>query len=154
MDKLNQVRVGLQEFAAKFAPKQVLEGSVTSVDSANYLCDVEIETDVTYFDCRLRAVVSDNHSLDILPEVGSKVVMAKISDDDYFVLACDKITEYRVTVGSVVYKINADGHEISKGEETLKNIMNDLVDQVIKIGAYKDVPGLTAIKTRINSLLK
>jgi hypothetical protein len=70
------------------------------------------------------------------------------------VIACDEITEYRVTIGTTVFKLTSDGHLISRGNETLKKVLTDVVDQIIKVGAFKDVPGLTAIKQRINNLLQ
>ncbi|MBC7399851.1 MAG: hypothetical protein H7289_07875 [Mucilaginibacter sp.] len=153
-EKLNKAREALAEFAGKFAPEFALQGIVKEIDTVNYTVDVEIETDVVYFDCRLRAVVSDKKSIDVLPKMGSKVLLLKISESDYLVLACDEITEYKITVGTAVYKLDATGHVIGKGTETLKKILGDLIDTVLTIGAYKDTASLTQIKQRINNLLK
>lgn len=154
MTKLEEIRKSLEEFILKVSPSSFLEGTVKSVDSDKYLVDVELESDLVLFDCRLRSAVTSSKSIDALPAVGSQVLLARLAPDDYVVLACDEIEEYRVTVGETAYKIDAQGHQIGKGNETLKKILNDLVDGVLKVYAPKDVAGLTAIKQRINTLLQ
>ncbi len=102
----------------------------------------------------MRAIASENHSIDILPKIGSNVVLGKLDDSDYIVIAYDEITSYRITVGSTVLKLSADGFLIQKGKETLKAIFSDFVDQVLKVYAPKDVAGLMTIKQRLNDLLE
>lgn len=153
-ENLNKAREALAEFAGKFAPDLALQGVVKNIDTVNYTVDVEVATDEVYFDCRLRAVVSDKKSIDILPKIGSTVVLLKISKSDYLVLACDEISEYKITLGTAIYKLDASGHVISKGTETLKKILGDLIDTILTIGAYKDTASLTQIKQRVNNLLK
>lgn len=155
MDAIDeQIKEALQRIAKSFAPDMIFEGVVTAIDPEQYLVDVELDSGGDLFECRLRATAGSTKSIDVLPAEGSAVILAKINEDEYLILACDEITEYRITVGQVVYKINDTGHLIEKGDETLKKILNDLVDQVLKIYAPKDVPGLTAIKLRINNLLQ
>lgn len=149
-----QIREALKRIAGSFGPDILLEGKITGIDTENYLVDVELDKEGQLFDVRLRAVSGGNKSIDILPAEGAAVVIAKIADDEYLVLACDQITEYKITVAQAEFKLTESGHLISKGTETLNKILTDLVDQVLKVYAPKDVPGLTAIKQRINNLLQ
>lgn len=139
--------------AAKRGPVAFYDATVVEVDADEYTCTIMLNEHERY-EVRLRAVVSANHSIDVLPEAGSAVVVGKLADDDYIVIACDKVTEYRVTTGTVVYKIDSSGILISKGAETLNKILTDLVNGVLSVAAAKDVPGITGLLTRINNLLK
>lgn len=152
-ETIEKARESLAAFAAKFAPTVVLQGKVIAVNDNNTV-DVEIEKDVVYFDCRLKAVIGDNHSIDVLPKEGTSVVLLKLTGDDHLVLAADEISEFKITIGTAVYKLDSTGHVISKGDESLKKILADLIDTVLTIGAYKDTATLTLIKQRINNLLK
>lgn len=152
--KEKQIRDRLKSIAEEHGPDIFKDGTVIEVDDDNYFADVKLDTGETYFECRLRAMVAGNQSIDVLPAVGSAVVIAKIIDDEYIVIACDKISSYRVTVGTTVFKLDETGALISKGNETLNKILNDLIQIIIGIGAFKDMPGLAAIKIRINDLLK
>lgn len=151
MDELdNQIREGLLRLTQS---DQVFEGVISSIDSERYLVDVKLDGGGDLFDCRLRATAGSNRSIDVLPAIHSAVVLVKINEDEFLVVACDEITEYRITAGQAVHTINDQGHQIANGDESLKMLLSDLVDQVLKVYAPKDVAGLTAIKQRINTLL-
>lgn len=150
-----QIKAAFKRIAKADGPDIIFEGTITDVDDEAYTADVEIDNDGgTIFDVRLRAVASGSKSIDVLPAIGAEVVLAKISDDEFIILACDEITEYRLTIGNTVYKVDSTGHEISKGNESLKKVLNDLVDVILTIGAFKDTATLTLIKQRLNNLLK
>lgn len=149
-----QIRANLKRIAAEHGPDMIFDATVLAVDEENYLCDIELDPEGTIYDCRLRALATGNKSIDVLPAVGSAVVVAKITDDEYLVLVCDEISKYRITVNNITVQVDAGGVTIGNGTETLKQIMDDLVDQILLIYASKDVAALTLIKTRINNLLK
>lgn len=152
--EIDKLRSQFIQESAKRGPMALYDAEVTAVDEAAYTCDVLLEGELPVAQVRLRAVISDNQSIDTLPAVGAQVVIGKMGEDDYIVIACDQITSQRVTVGGVVFTIDADGTLISKEDETLKKILTDLVTAVISIGAPKDVGTLTGLLTRINNLLK
>lgn len=154
MKNIEKARIAFADFASKYGPQVAFEGKVIEVDKENYTVDVEIESEVVFFECRLRAIVSENNSIDVLPVVGANVILLRLEDDDYYVISCDKIEEYKIVTGSSSFKMNTDGFSISTGDETMKKLMNEIVDQMLKIYAPKDVPGLTTLKDRINTLLK
>jgi len=154
MKNIEKARKALADFASKYGPQVVFEGKVIEVDKSNYTVDVEIEADVVFFECRLRAVISENNSIDVLPVVGAKVVLLRLEDDDYSVISCDKIEEYKVVTGNSTFKMNNDGFTLSTGSESMKALMTEIVDQMLKIYSPKDGPGLLRLKERINTLLK
>lgn len=155
MDKTEQlIRDNLKHIAKSHAPDFFFDGTVVNIDAEDYLVDVELDTGGVLYDCRLRASATGNKSIDVLPNEGSSVVIAKITEGDYLVICADEITSYRVTVGGTVFEITEQGTLIKKGEETLNSILNELVTQMLSIYAPKNVAGITAIKARINNLLK
>lgn len=154
MDKLKEASDALKKLAGKFGPNIFQEAEVISVDAIEYQADLKTYEGLELFDCRLRALIGGSQSLDIMPKVGSKVLVAKLEDDDYFVLACDEIDSFKVTTDTTVLDIDAVGVGISKGQESLNGILNSLIDEILKIYAPMNKPGLTLIKQRINTLLK
>lgn len=135
-------------------PMILVDGTITAVDAENYFCDVTLDEGGELTECRLRAASIGNSSVDILPKEGSAVVLAKISEDDYLVLACDQIDEMKITAAGYIMKINEGGISIANGDDSLKSIMSDLIDQIQSIYAPKDVAAIAAIKVRVGQLLQ
>ncbi|MFS2189811.1 hypothetical protein ACCC92_24255 [Mucilaginibacter sp. Mucisp84] len=155
MDKREeQIRANLKRIAGEHAPDFLFDGTVVSIDAENYLVDVELDTGGVLYECRLRTLATGNKSIDVLPKEGSAVVIAKVTEGDYLVLCADEITNYQITIGTAIFNITEEGTLIKKGDETLKAVLNEMVDQMLKIYAPKDVAGITAIKERLNNLLK
>ena len=159
MEAIDKLRNEFLKQAHSGGPLPLYDATVSAVytedtaDNDAYTCDILLD-DLQVFGVRLRAVVSANQSLDMLPEEGAQVVVGKMGDDDYIVIACDKITSYRLTVGTAVFTVDANGTLISKGVETLNKILTDLVNGLLSVAAPKDVPGITLLLDRINNLLK
>ncbi len=154
MDDFQEMSDGFKKLASQFGPSVFQEAKVLSIDEQEYQADLLTDDGLELFDCRLRALISGNQSLDMLPKVGSKVLVAKLEDDDFFIVACDELQSFKVTTDTTVIDIDAEGVGISKGSESLKSILNAFVDEVLKIYAPMNKPGLATIKQRINTLLK
>jgi hypothetical protein len=153
--KERHIRDGLKRIAGKYGPLMLLDGEVTAVDSTNYFCDVALDTDPTAVisQCRLRAASIGNQSIDMLPAIGSEVVIAKVAEDDYLVLAIDQITSYRITVNNMVFTITESGFSITNGTTSLKDILTGFVTEMLAIYAPKDVAGINNLTTLIDGLL-
>ena len=148
-----KIRDGLKRIAAAHGPIMLFDGQVVAVDSAGYFCDVQLDTDtVTITNVRLRAASIGNKSIDVLPSVGSEVVIAKIAEDDFLLLAADEIDSYRVTVGTMVLTVTNSGFSISNGSTSLKSILNGFVTQMLAIYAPKDIGGINALTIEIDGL--
>jgi hypothetical protein len=153
MEGLNKLRESFKAAAHAGGPLALHDATVLAVDTESFTCDIEMDG-VQLPDVRLRAVVSENNSIDILPAINSAVIVGQLGDDDFIVLAFDEITSWRVTTGDTVMGLNSTGVQISKGDESLNKILTDLVKAVLTIAAAKDAASLTLLLTRIKTLLK
>jgi hypothetical protein len=151
--ELDKLRNAFLAAAHKGGPPALYDATVLEIDAEAYTCDVEMDG-VPLYNVRLRAVVSENNSIEILPEVGAAIVVGRLADDDFLMVACDKMTSWRVKVNNTAVGVDAGGVTISQGTETLNKIMTDLVKAVIGIAAPKDAATLTLLLTRIKTLLK
>lgn len=152
--KEKKIKDGLLRIARQHGPVLLYDGIITAVDAENYFVDVQLDTEGVIYECRLRAASIGNKSIDVLPAIGAAVVLAKIADDDYMVLACDEVDDIRFTAQGFEIQLNDEGISVTNGTETLNKILTDLVTGVLSVAAPKDVPGLTELLTRINTLLK
>lgn len=154
-EKEKLVRDGLKRIAKEHGPLLLLDAEVIAVDEADYFIDVKLDTDenAIIYNVRLRAASIGNQSIDVLPAVGSEVVIAKLADDDYILIAADVITSYRVTVGNQVLTVTNAGFSITNGTDSLKSILTGFVTQMLAIYAPKDIAGINALTPKINGLL-
>lgn len=153
MEEIAKLREQFLKSAAAFGPMALHDAVVLAVSDEDFTCDIELD-EIPVYGVRLRAVVSENQSIDVLPKAGSQVIVGKINEGDYIVFSCDEISLYRVTTGITVLTMDTTGVLIQKGEESLKKILTDLVNGVLSVAAPKDVPSITGLILRINDLLK
>lgn len=152
-EQIRKLRENFLDAAHEGGPLAIYDAVVLDVDADAFTCDIMLD-EVEYPGIRLRAIVSEAHSIDVLPAIGSAVVVGMLGDDDYIVLAADEISSWSVTVDGTTVATDAEGIKISRGEETLKKILTDLVTAVLTIAAAKDAATLTQLLIRINTLLK
>lgn len=133
---------------------QVFEGVITSVNDEDFVADVKLDNDGgDLFEVRLKAVAGGaGKSIEVLPKNGAEVVLVKINEEEYLIIACSEIEKYKVSVGNSSLTITPQGFEIKRGNESLEKILEDIVAQMLKIYAPKDVAGITAITPRIKQL--
>src|SRR5260221_5834604 len=150
-----QIRDGLKRIAKEHGPIMLFDGEVVAVDDVDYFIDVQLDIDETsvFPNVRLRACSIGNQSIDILPAIGSEVVIAKIAEDDYILIHADIITSYRVTVENMVFTIDATGFKITNGTNSLKDVLMGFVTQMLAIYAPKDIAGINALQTMLDGLL-
>lgn len=155
MNKHQKIKEGLIRIAKNFGPDLILSATVESVYSEDYTCDVILDMDgSTVLGCRLRATSSGTSSIDILPVVGSSVMLAEMGVKEYLVIACDEITSYRVAVGDMILTIDENGFGITNGVDSLKSILTAFVNGLLSVYAPKDVAGITELLAKINGLLQ
>ena len=67
------------------------------------------------------------------------------------------IKEFQVKSGNAIIKLNPSGLTVSNQNENLKQIMNDMIDELNKIivvqGTSINVPAMEVIKQRLNTVL-
>ncbi|RKR83187.1 hypothetical protein BDD43_3389 [Mucilaginibacter gracilis] len=136
-------------------PAQVTTGTVTEVDTDSYTCTVERVDRPELFNVRLNATEFNGNRMVTIPAIDSVVLVCMIENDEAeaYLMACSEVEKVLIVVDTTKFELNTSGTLISKGDETLNRILNEMVDQMLKIYAPKDVPGITALKQRINNLL-
>lgn len=130
---------------------------VKAVDAKQSTCDVETLNDGIVFDVRLRAVIDNQQKGSfLLPKVGSSVIISPIANDmtQYYVAMFSEVEEMKIQIEGQVFHLNKDGFTLKNDQEDLKEILNSFCEEMLKIYAPKNVPGINALKSRIKKLLK
>lgn len=164
MDKKAQIRQGFQKLASQHGPLQTILATVKSVDEGESTCILVDEDGLEMFDIRLKPVLTADESVVMFPAVGSFVLIARIEDDEeWLLIACERVDKYRITVADCVIEMESDGIKISKADETLKSILSDLIDAIKALtvptntgasGTPINAASFTAIENRVNNFLK
>lgn len=153
----------LGKFSSRFGPKIILPATVRAINNDDTIA-IEFSDDSTVDDARLKSVIKDGNKVLLIPKVGSIVLVAKIENsDEYLVVAVEEITEQRIQIGTVTFKITDEGFLIQKGGETLKKIFDDLLEEIKKLTVNTNVGpssvpinilAFETIKTRVNNFLQ
>lgn len=118
-----------------------------------------------YEDVRLNAVIDELESqFTIYPKVGSKVVIARLDDSDsMFVVRHSEIEKVKIAIGDQLFEMKDGKFSISKGNVSLKSILNDGFNQLTKAvlttpsgpGKFSpaDIAVFNQLKTKTNQLL-
>lgn len=119
---------------------------------------IEVDVDgVIYYDVRLQSITEGEKGLKIKPKVNSVILLQRIgntSSNEFYVCLFSEIDEMACEVGNTKLLQNAAGFQISKGNDSLKAILNDLINEVLKIYAPMNAPAITTIQQRANQLLQ
>lgn len=164
-----QIREALEDMAKKHGPAVSNIAKVKSVDEIKATCVLEDEDGMEIFDVRLRPVLNNKKSVLILPKVGSYVLAIRVEDDDdWMVIGYDEIEKFGYYVGTVLFEIDATGFLLKKENETLKQLVVDLITACKNMSFTVTTPdtinGSTTllnnlaefqgIETRVNQFLK
>lgn len=113
---------------------EVYSGKVSAVDEEATTCDVDIEEGLTVFEVRLRAVVTDDTGVWVLPKVGSYVQIAQIEGgNQYVLLRPSEVDKVFVKIGDKTLEISTDGFVFNGGNNDGLVKVNELVDRLNKI---------------------
>lgn len=162
MDKGEQIREGLHAMAARFGPAATMIATVDSVDEANGLCTLD-DDDLLIYEVRLRALITGNENIIIVPKVGSYVLALRLENtEEWMVLACDQIDKYKIVAGNSSFEMDGELFLLKNENDTLKDLLNDLL-QAIQEMVFTTNVGPTinllnaatfaAIQTRVNNFL-
>lgn len=156
MDAIDEF-IRLQKNHQKQAVKpQLVMATVKSVDWANRkMVATGLVDNLEYYD-----VLLGLGHVDKKPKIGSKCLLGIIGNHEAFtfLVHAEKVEEMVVVSGPTELTINEDGYKIKKGTDTLAQILDDFMVEVMKIivvnGTSINVPAVTAIKNRLNTVLK
>lgn len=138
----------------------VFTATVTAVNEASKTITVKDIDGLEFFDVRLAAAEDAVKSLLIIPKVNSSVLVAMIGNDlnTLFVAKVNAVEKVVGEIENVSFEVDAAGYKIAKGDQDLKTVLNDYIDEVNKIIVIKgrsiNVAATTAIKARLNQILK
>lgn len=158
MKQDEQIKEQLTAFAAKYGPAALVTATVTAVNEDDTVALLFADGS-TVDDARLKAVVKDGDKIILTPAVNSKVLVGKIENsDECVVVSVDEITKIKVKVGNVEYNLDNTGFLFSKGTDTLKKILTNIVEatqQIVVIyGNNPDYTKLAEAQTSIENLLQ
>jgi hypothetical protein len=169
MGMIEDIRRALEDMAKKAGPEVSNIAKVQSVNESAGTCVLVDDDGLEYFDVRLRPVQSSNKSFIMIPKIGSLVLTVRIEDaDEWLVIACDEIEKVGYYIDGVVFEVDSDGFLLKKQNETLKQLMSDLLTAIEGMSftvatpdfvngsttAMVNVAQFSAIKTRFNQFLK
>lgn len=142
---------------------QIDKAKVLSISDTS--CKVQsLTTGKIYFKCSLKAVIdNDDQELKIEPEVNSVVVIA-IFKNQATIIQTSKVKSFSFKYGTTLFKTDNTGVQIERESENLKQVINDLQDQISNLcdalsativlpgyGTTPVIPTITAIKTAVNA---
>jgi hypothetical protein len=157
MSRQEQIRAALKAFSKEHGPLQTMLATVVSVDESELTCVVDNDgTEI--FDVQLRPVINGKESVTLIPKVDSQVLMARIEEDEaWMVIAADEITKLRCVVDDCEFEIE-NGFLIKKGEDSLKQIIQLIIEAVQQIvvmqGNNPDYAKLVQATEKLNNVLK
>ena len=152
MSKTKQLYDALKKLSAPDA--NVFPGIVQQVMEDRAEVDVD---GVIYYDVRLQSVTESEKGLKLKPARNSVVLLQRIgnaSSNEFCICLLSEIDESSCIIGNTKLVQNASGFQISKGADSLKAILNDLISEVLKIYAPMNTAAITAIQQRVNQLLQ
>lgn len=132
-DVSQELTSALHEFVGKRQTVAVIPATVLAVDTDGLTCDVEDSEGIKIFDVRLRSALNgDKHGFVIIPKADSSVLIANIgaSPNEYFVVSVSEVSKVTAWVDQTRFDLDATGILLQRSEQTLKLILNALIDQI------------------------
>lgn len=127
-----KIRQTIQELG-RAGSYEIHQGKVVSVDNQALTIDVEIEG-LTYYDVRLRAVVTDDSGFYVVPTAGSYVTIAQIEGGvDHVLIRASEIDRVYVKIGQSTLQIDADGAVFNGGNLDGVPKSNNVADKLSTI---------------------
>jgi hypothetical protein len=134
------------------AKVMAIKGDVVHVES--------VATEKDFFKCRINATeVNGSNKLKITPKVGSTVIIGIFKGTEKAViLSVSEVEHVAFQIENTICEVDASGYKVARNGQNLKTVLNDYIDEVNKIvvlnGTTINVVATTAIKTRLNEILK
>jgi hypothetical protein len=160
MGREEQIRELLNERAARVGPQPTMLATVEEVNPAEATCVLyDEETDLLYYDVRLRPVIDGNEGVTLFPKKDSWCLAARIEGtEEWMVIACTEIDKWRLKIGDTLIEQDTTGLLIKKQNDTLLQALELIIQAVMKIaviqGTNPDYPKLQQALTKIKNILR
>ena len=157
---LDKLKKTLSELAKNSTPIQTVWVEVTEVDwEERTMTAIGVDDELEYYD-----VLLGLGSIDLKPKVGSSCLIGIIENRDTasFLIMVDEIEEIDINADRCQLNIN-DGFIIKKENESLANLMSDLLQEIQKMKFTTNTgstillvnkPQFLAIENRFKDFLK
>jgi hypothetical protein len=134
----------------------IIPATVVSSKKENATIEVLTIDGLTIPNVRLQSVImEDNDGVITFPLKDSSVLIARINDSDYYVVVSMETAEtIQCRIGERYIQLDEDGLGISNGDDSLKQCLDDLLDEIVTIYAPMNKAAFADIKTRLAKLLK
>jgi hypothetical protein len=155
MDTLTEFTRLLKQQQKSAVNPQLIWAKVKNVDwSAKTMTAENIVDGLDYFD-----VLLGLGSFYRKPKLGTKCLLGILGNNTSatFLIEAEAYEEAIFKSNESVFTIKEDGFIVKQGNESLKDVLNDLIDELNKIrviqGRTINVVAVTAIKNRLNTIL-
>lgn len=132
-----------------------------AVNIRESVCDVEIEGEAILMDVRFHCIEEDVKSKVVVKPKDKSYVIASIIhglENDWFISQCSEIEEVLVKIVNVEYGINSKGVLIKNGNDSLKEVLQLIVEATMQIavviGNNPDYKKLTEAASKLNKILR
>lgn len=146
------------DHARRAKDKQAVIGIVTSVSGNT--CTVERTGAPTLYKVRLQAIEDEvDNYVRVTPKVGSIAICGVIENmnAEAFIIQCSEIERIEVVCGNKVYKADDTGHLVQGGDDTLKEVLQLIIEAVNNIivmdGRNPDRLKLQQSLSKLNNIL-
>jgi hypothetical protein len=161
MTKAEEIRRRIKEMASEVGPDSTLLAQVRSVNEAAFTCDLyDDESQLDFYDVRLRPVLDGKESVTIIPKIDTWVLAVRLEDsDDWMIVAVGEAQKVHIKCDEIVINGGTKGGLINW---TDAKVQHDLVKQFIQAvkqlagGAPVAEPGNgapSAFQTALNGVL-
>lgn len=93
------------------------------------------------------------------PKIGTLCLIGLLENQaaNVFLIDASEVEEYYIKTGTSEVQVKETGIKIKRGNEDLKTVLNDMIDEINKIkviyGNTINVPAMLEIKDRLNNIL-
>ncbi len=134
-------------------PVQTMWAEVVKIDWEAKTMDVKVD------DLEIYDVLLGLESITYRPLIGTKCLIGIIENKlGGFLIYAENLESVKLITGESELEQSKNGFSFKKGDESLKDILNDFIDEVNKIvvvqGNTIDKIAVTKIKQRLNTVLK
>jgi hypothetical protein len=155
MTPAEQLRQRLAQYAGQYGPAATVIGRIKEVDEQAGSCTVDDEQGAPYYGVRLTPVLSGQQNLVLIPATNCYGLMLRLeNEEDWYLLWAAQIDKWKLHAAGYSLEVDAEGFKVANATDGLREIMTDLVTEILAIYAPKNVANIMAIQTRINNLLK
>ena len=154
-DAISEFQRLLKEQQKGVVNPQLIWAKVNAVNwNAKTMTAVSIVDGLEYFN-----VLLGLGSLYRKPTIGTKCLLGVLGNKAAatFLIEAEAFEEANFKSATTEFTIKETGFIVKQGNESLKTILNDLIDELNKIvviqGRTIDVPAVTLIKNRLNTVL-